>query len=324
MTDSSAPEVVCIGEPLVAFVGSGQEALDIVPRFTPHVVGAELNVAVGLSRLGTRVAFVGLRGADALGDRIERALRAESVGVTYLGKNGRPTGVLFRSVRPFGVSEVVYARDQSAGSKLGVSDVKAAEELIAGAQWLHVSGVTSAISESAAEAVCAAFSSARKNGTSISFDVNLRERIRPVEEQQALLLDLAAGADLVLCGEDEGERLTNESEACLLAERFKQAGASMAVVKRGAEGALAIDSKGRVSNSPARKVSQVVDPVGAGDAFAAGLLADLISGLPLSEALHGAVTCAAYALTARGDNEGLPRPDELAAARRAQPTNILR
>ncbi len=320
----SSPAVVCVGEPLVALVGSGDEALEIVSSFTAHVVGAELNVAVGLARLGLRVAFVGRCGRDALGERIVRSLRAEAVDVTHLRRDDRPTGLLVRSVRPYGISEVLYARAESAGSRLGLSDIDGARNAITASDWLHVSGITAAISDSGAEAVRAAFKCAHRNGTQISFDVNLRERIRPVEDQRVLLRELAADADLVLCGEDEGERLTGESDPRRLADLFRRAGARMVVVKRGAAGAIAMDSTGRYASCAARPLDQVVDRVGAGDAFAAGLLAELISGRTLADALDGAVICAAYAMAARGDTEGLPRPQELDAARGAQPAGVVR
>jgi 2-dehydro-3-deoxygluconokinase len=319
-----APAIVCVGEPLVALVGAGDEALDIVPSFTAHVVGAELNVAVGIARLGLPVAFVGRCGKDALGERVVRSLRSEAVDVTHLRRDDRPTGLLLRSVRPYGISEVVYARADSAGSRLGPLDIDDARDAIAASEWLHVSGITAAISDSGGEAVRAAFRCARANGTRISFDVNLRERIRPVDHQRALLSELAADADLVLCGEDEGERLTGEADPRRLAALFRQAGARMVVVKQGAAGAIAVDSTGRYASCAARPLEQVVDHVGAGDAFAAGLLAEMISGRTLADALDGAVICAAYAMAARGDTEGLPRPHELEAARRGQSTSVVR
>jgi 2-dehydro-3-deoxygluconokinase len=313
-----------MGEPLVAFVGLGEEGLDSVPRFTTHVVGAELNVAVGLARLGARTAFIGRCGADAFGERITRALRAESVDVSHLHEDGRPTGVLFRSVRPFGNSEVVYARAASAGSALGSNDVQAAERLIAAADWLHVSGITAAISESGAEAVRAACAHARRNATAISFDVNLRERVLPLDQQRPILLELAAQADLVLCGEDEGERLTGRSDPYELSDQLKQAGARIIVVKRGAAGAIAFAPDGQQWTCPARTPARIIDPVGAGDAFAAGLLADLMWGRPLGDALRGGVTCAAYAMASRGDTEGLPRRHEFEAAREDDVQTIVR
>jgi 2-dehydro-3-deoxygluconokinase len=301
-----AIEVVCMGEPLVAFVADAPEPLHEARSFSAHVVGAELNVAVGLARLGVAVAFVGRCGDDPLGERIARTLRGEGISTTCLARDSAPTGTLVRNVRPFGVSEVQYARQGSAGSRLGPDDVQAARELIARARWLHVSGITAAMSPSGERAAKAALAIAREAGTLVSLDVNLRERLRPVSEQRPILRELAAGADLLLCGEDEGRRLTGAADVDALLEELLAWGPDRVVLKRGAEGAVSADRAGARVAVPARRLAQIVDPVGAGDAFAAGLLRELLAGAPIGEAMAVGCTVAAYVLTSRGDVEGLP------------------
>lgn len=318
-------QVVCLGEPLVALLGHEPGPLHAVQSFSAHVTGAELNVAVGVARQGVRVSLVGRRGLDAFGERVERTLRAEGVDTAHLRSDPRaPTGMLVRNLRPFGSTEVQYARAGSAGSRLDEEDVQAAAADIAAARYLHVTGITPALSETARRASLSAVTIARAAGTTVCVDVNLRRRLSPAEAQREAMGPLIAAADLLLCGEDEGEILTGVAGAESIARELSSRGPSTVIVKRGAQGAIAFAREGGGPVvCPARPVSPV-DPVGAGDAFAAGLLAARLRGADLALALRAAVTTAACAITARGDIEGLPDAQELAVAIEADVPDVLR
>jgi len=312
--DTRTPEVVCIGEPLVALVGRELGPLQTTDTFSAHVTGAELNVAVGLARQGVSVAFVGRRGCDAFGERVARTLRAEGVGTTHLRADpDAPTGMLVRNLRPFGSAEVMYARARAAGSRLDEEDVRAAASEIAAARFIHVTGITPALSEASAQAVQAAVKIAREAGTAVSVDINLRARLCDLETQRQALHPVLAAADLVFCGEDEGVLLTGAEDAFAVASELQASGAKQIVIKRGAEGATVFGAGDQRIAHPARDVVPV-DLVGAGDAFAAGYLAALLRDLDVETALRAAVTTAACVITARGDIDGLPDQRELATA----------
>jgi 2-dehydro-3-deoxygluconokinase len=224
-------DVLTLGEPLVAFVAVESGSLADAAAFRRHVAGAETNLAVGLARLGVRAGIVARVGDDGLGTAILRRLRAEGVDVEGVSVDaGAPTGVLIRERRAFGPSEVLYRRAGSAGSRLAPDDLGASGGL-RGARWLHVTGITSALSPTARAAVDGAIAAARKAGATVSFDVNLRRRLWSEAEAAPVLTALARRADVVLGDPDELALASGGQDpvASLL-----EAGVSMVITKAGA------------------------------------------------------------------------------------------
>jgi 2-dehydro-3-deoxygluconokinase len=305
-------EVVTLGECLAALVAAAPGSLAETAVFERHVAGAEANLAVGLARLGHRVAFVGRVGADGFGTAIVRRLRGEGVNVDHLVVDeAAPTGLMIRERRVLGPAQVLYYRTTSAGSRLAPPDVDAAASLFTGARWLHVTGITPALSATARAAVERAIALAREARLTISLDLNVRRKLWSEAEAATVLRDLAGRADVVMGDEDEvrlvtGTALSGEA----LAEALRNLGVAIAIVKLGAEGAVA--ATGQVATRASGfKVSAVVDPVGAGDAFAAGYIAGTLEGRPPEEALRMAAACGAAAVTVVGDMGGLPDRSEL-------------
>ncbi len=314
---AAGPEVVTLGECLVSFVGAEPGSLATTTTFRTFAAGAEANVAVGLARLGRRVAFIGRVGDDGLGLRIVRSLRAEGVDVDGLTADpSAATGLMVRERHGFGPSEVVYARAGSAGSRLGPEDVVAAEArgVFAAAAWLHITGITPALSSTARAAVSAALDVARAAGASVSLDLNLRRRLWTESEAGSVLRTLAGRVDVVIAATDEAAVVTGlpgGTEPAELATTLIALGPSLAVLKLGSAGALALGPDGRLVSAPGLPVAAVVDPVGAGDAFCAGFIDARLSGLDLPEALRRANACGAAAVAALGDQPGLPTAAEL-------------
>lgn len=304
------PAVLTLGETLIAFVRIDGGMADGGP-FEAHVVGAESNVAVGLTRLGHRAAMIGRVGDDPLGERVLRQLRAESVDVSFVSRDAAAsTGVLIRELRGLGPNEVVYHRAGSAGSRLSPDDVRAAATLFAGARIVHLTGITPALSPSAHEAALEAIAAARGAGALVSFDVNLRRKLWSAERARDVLASFVGAADLVLAGADEADLLTGSPDPEAAAQDLLRRGAKVAVVKLGADGALAADGE-RLIRMPAIPLSTIVDPVGAGDAFAAGFLSATLDGMALEERLARGRTCAAHCMSQRGDLAGLPTRAQL-------------
>lgn len=317
-------EVVTVGECLIAFVAATPGPVAEATTFERFVAGAEANVAVGLARLGHDVAFIGRVGADGFGEAIRRRLRGEGVDTTHLTTDSDgATGLMFRERRVLGPAQVVYARRDSAGSHLSPADVDRAHGIGAfdRIRWLHVTGITPAISGSASAATQRAMALARVDGATISLDLNLRRRLWSDAEAAPILRALAADVDVILGSADELAVLTglaaddDPADPADLARAATALGPTIAVAKLGPEGALAVDRDGEdlpVARSGV-PLPVVVDPVGAGDAFCAGFIAARLEGADLALALETANACGAAAAAALGDQTGLPDRPELEA-----------
>jgi 2-dehydro-3-deoxygluconokinase len=299
--------IVTVGEILAVLAAAEPGPLRHSAAFRLTVAGAESNLAIGAARLGATVAYAGRVGGDEFGRLALSTLRGEGVDVSgMVTDDGAPTGLMVKEHRLPGLADVTYYRSGSAGSRLTPDDLPAA--LIRRADVLHVSGITPALSAGAREAVFAAVSLAPR----VSLDVNYRSRLWPPDEARRVLTDLVARADIVFAGEDEASLLTGSPDPAPLA----RLGPSEVLIKRGAGGCVA-QCDGHLLARDARRV-RVVDAVGAGDAFAAGYLADRVAGRDPAAALRTAVTTGAFAVTRQGDWEGLPRREEFGLLDRAE------
>jgi 2-dehydro-3-deoxygluconokinase len=257
---------VCVGETMVAFVGSKDGA-----DFRAVPAGAESNVAVGLARLGCRGQWVSRLGDDALGRRLEDAIGGAGVLVEVVRDDAHPTGVLVKHVAAEG-ARVQYYRSESAARLLSRLDLERAMA----SSWIHITGITPALSASAGDLVEAIVE--REAGEArVSFDVNHRPVLWPDDSTAADTLSrLARRADLVFIGDDEAERLLGSSKADAVAEALLAGHHQEIVLKRGPGPATIISSDEWVTEGPLP--TDVVDVVGAGDAFAAGFLAGGVFG----------------------------------------------
>lgn len=308
-----SPEVVTLGESMVLFVAEQPGLLREATTFRRYVAGAESNVAIGVRRLGHTAGWISRVGDDEFGRAILFRLRGEVVDTSGVVVDPQaPTGVFFREQRADGPIEVLYYRCGSAASRLSPADLN--ETYLRGARFLHLTGITPALSPSCRETVFAAAETARGAGVNVVLDPNVRRKLWGVDEARSVLRDLATRCDVLLPGADEAELLTGESDPEIAAAALRALGPALVVIKNGAQGCLAA-SEGGIVRGAAVPVARVVDPIGAGDAFAAGFLASQLRGLALAESLALANRCGALAMTIPSDAEGLPgweavaRPD---------------
>ena len=311
-----APEVVTLGECLASFVASDAGPLAEARTYTRHIAGAEANVAVGLARLGHDVTYIGRAGSDGFGTAIVRALRGEGVDVRHLTIDSARTGVMFRERRVLGALDVVYHRAGSAGSRLTPQDVDRAVDagVFDGVRWLHLTGITPALSDSARAATMRALQAGREAGATVSFDVNLRRRLWSDAEAAPVVRELASRVDVVLGSTDELALVADidpDADPEVLVAAVAANGPGTVVAKLGRDGALGREGEACVAE-PGIAVAHVVDPVGAGDAFCAGFIAGRVDGVDLATALRMGNACGALAVAASGDQSGLPDRDELA------------
>jgi 2-dehydro-3-deoxygluconokinase len=305
------PEVVTFGEAMVLLLAEPGLALAQAVDFRRQAAGAELNVAVGLARLGHRVGWFGRVGADSFGTAVLGDLRRDGVDVSRARVDEvAPTGVLVRDCPRGRPVEVLYHRSGSAGSRLAVGDVDTA--YVSDTQVLHATGITAVLSDSAREATLLAVSTAKDAGVTVSFDPNVRSRLCAPEQAAPVLRELAQSADIVLAGVEEAQLLTGQAGRDAMASWFLDRGAQLVVLKDGAAGSCATDGHGWVDQ--AAVPAHLVDPVGAGDAFAAGFLSARLLGLDLSASLQRAALVAALVVQVPGDTPGLPDADAVAAA----------
>jgi len=300
-----AVEVVTLGESLASFRSTGP--IGFGAPLTPHLAGAESNVAIGLARLGHAVAWAGRVGADPFGDAVLRTLRGEGVDVRgAVVDDGAPTGLMFLEQRTADLSRVHYLRAGSAGSRVSADDLPV--EAIRAASLLHVTGITPALSPVAAGAVTAAVAVAHEAGVRVSLDVNHRARLWSRGDAARVLRGLLPHVWMVVAGEDELAIVADGSEDEAVEALFA-AGVHRVAVKRGADGASLRTRDGRWDRTAVAVTA--VDTVGAGDAFCAGLLSGILDDLAPEEALDRAVHLGAWAASTTGDWAGLPTRSEL-------------
>lgn len=299
--------LVTVGEVLAVLAASHTGPLALGSDLRLGLAGAESNVAVGVSRLGGSATWIGRVSDDALGDLILRELRAEGV-TTVAARDPAPTSLLLRERRTATHSRTRYHRTNTAGSRLSPEDIP--EALVAGAAALHITGITPALGEGPSRAVTRAVDIAVASGVPVSLDINYRSLLWDEAEAGCRLLPLLRRSDLVFAGPHEGRLMAPDADGPEeLAKRICDLGPSGAVIKLGAEGAYAL-LDGRSYRQPAVPVT-VLDSVGAGDAFAAGYLAELLAGEPPERRLRTAALLGAFAVSTTGDWEGLPRRSEL-------------
>lgn len=263
--------------------------------------GSESNVAIGVRRLGVPATWIGRVGDDPAGAMIVRELRAERVEVVAT-VDPAPTGLMIRWRPAAGRGRVEYYRRESAGAHLCEDDVP--DELIAAAGAFHCSGITLALGTEPAAAVARGLAVAREARVPVSFDLNFRRALWSEEAAAPALTEAVGWADVVFAGLDEAAIITGTRDPMEAALALEQLGPRQVLIKLGADGCLArID--GANHEVPAPQVT-VLDTVGAGDAFAAGYLAELISGAEPERRLSTAVAAGAWAVTVSGDWEGMP------------------
>jgi len=297
-------DVVALGESMVAFLPSRSGRLADVPSFERGIGGAESNVACALGSTGHSARWVSRVGDDGFGDHLVEAIAAYGVDTSAVRRDpARPTGIYFRTAgdRATDAHEVAYYRAGSAASAMAVDNVDLA--VVCAGRVLHLSGITAALSDGCLELV-RALTAPRPGRPLVSFDVNHRPGLWRDPDGPRLLLELARGTDLVFVGEDEAREAWGLRGAEAVRAALPEPEAL--VVKQGRSGAT-VFHKGDVTFVPSLHVD-VVAPVGAGDAFAAGFLSATLRGLPARDRLrHGHLMAAA--LTVPGDLATPPTRD---------------
>ncbi|MFG2403108.1 sugar kinase [Streptomyces brevispora] len=310
------PPVACIGETMAALVPDPVARLEEAGRLGVRIAGAESNVAVYLADHGVPARWVSALGDDPFGRRIRSEVAASGVDVSGVRTDPhRPTGLLVKDPGTE-ATRIHYYRRGSAASALTADVLN--DDAVRTAGLVHLSGITPALSPGCHELVAALLEvPAAERPRPVSFDVNHRPALWPDGTAPTVLLGLARRADIAFVGLDEAQALWGAGLTDAAAVRELLPEPRVLVVKDGGRAATAFDGD-RAHTVPAPRV-EVVEPVGAGDAFAAGFLAGLLRGEEPVRALRLGHLTAGAALRVTGDHGPLPDPARLAALLDAGP-----
>ncbi len=315
-------KIVTFGEIMLRLAPYHYERLIQADRFQATYGGGEANVAVSLSAFGHTVYYVTRLPENPLGDAAENALRRFGVHTDFILRGGERLGIYFlehgASIRP---SRVVYDRAHSAVSELQPGMVPW-EEVFAGKDWFHITGITPALSPSCAEVALESVRKAKELGLTVSCDLNYRKKLWTPEEAQRLMSRLVEFVDVVIGNEEDAEKVfgireegVNVEKGHLDIEKYKKVARRLA--ERSGAKRVAITLRESLSASDnnwsalflddssfyvSRKYAlHLVDRVGGGDSFAAGLIHGLVSGWEAQQALEFAVAASALKQTIPGD-----------------------
>lgn len=301
-------DVVALGEAMVEFnqTRAGE------PHYRQGFGGDTSNAIIAAARAGARTAYLTRLGADEFGHSLRTLWAQEQVDTHAVSEDtAAATGIYFVSHGPSGHA-FSYLRAHSAASRMTPAWLHGAPtQCISQAQWLHVSGISMAISSSACDTALEAMALARSAGTQVSFDANLRLKLWPLARAQACIRQAIGLCDVFLPSYDDMVTLTGLSDANAIVDWSHAQGARQVVLKLGAEGAIVSTAPG--ANHPASRSTvaghrvQAVDATGAGDCFSGNLLARLAAGDSLAVAARYANAAAALTVQGFGAVASLPQ-----------------
>lgn len=315
MTTAPTFDVATFGEAMLLLVADEPGPIENATLFHKRSAGAETNVAIGLARLGLKVGWASRLGTDSMGRALLATMQAEGIDCSHVVCDAtQRTGFQFKGrVTDGSDPPIEYHRKGSAASQMRPEDID--EAWLCAARHLHATGVFAAVSETTLPTAHRTLDLMRAAGRSISFDPNLRPTLwGSTERMRTCINALAAKADWVLPGLEEGRLLTGETTPEGIARFYREEGASLVVVKLGPDGAYYDSATAGCGQVPGFPVEQVIDTVGAGDGFAAGVVSALLEGRSVPEAVRRGAWIGARAVQVLGDTEGLPTRAQLQEA----------
>jgi 2-dehydro-3-deoxygluconokinase len=317
------PRVVTFGELMLRLSPPRHERFLQSPLFHATFGGGEANVAVSLANFGLESYYVTRLPPHDIGTAAVRALQAEGVRTDFVARGGERIGVYFTEIgasqRP---SSVIYDRARSAISEMEPGSVPWID-VLSSADWFHCTGITPALGAKAAASTREALEAAKARGVRVSMDLNYRRKLWSEAEAQRVMRPLMRFVDLVIANEEDiqsvlgltvpgadvtqgtldpesyrdvAERLTREFGVSQVAITLRE---SRSASENGWSGVL-FEAGGAFHRSQRYDIS-VVDRIGAGDSFAAGLIYGLITRRPADAALRFAVAASALKHTIPGD-----------------------
>ena len=318
------PKIVTFGELMLRLSPPGFERLLQSPVLSATFGGGEANVAASLAQFGLDSYYVTRLPAHAIGDAAVRSLRAEGIRTDYIVRGGDRVGIYFAETGASQrASTVIYDRAHSSISEIPPDAVQW-DRVMEGADWFHVTGITPALGDKGAAATKAAVAAAKRAGARVSVDLNYRKKLWGEAQAQATMRPLMKDVDVVIANEedlqsvlgvhvagadvtsgaldiagyrDAAARVTREFGPSVVAITLRE---SMSASDNGWSGVL-WDSASNTLHQSQRYVVRLIDRIGGGDSFAAGLIYALVTGRPHEAALRFAVAASALKQTIPGD-----------------------
>jgi 2-dehydro-3-deoxygluconokinase len=320
----SSALVVTFGELMLRLSPPGSERFLQSPVLSATFGGGEANVAVSLAQFGLHSRFVSCLPANPIGDAAIRTLRAEGIDVGSIRRSGSRVGIYYAengaSQRP---STVVYDRAHSALSEMRADEIDWSA-VLAGAAWFHFTGITPALSDHAASATAAAIATARAAGARVSVDLNFRRKLWSEARAREVMTPLVRNVDLVIANEEDlqsvlgvevrGADVTaGELDVSAFEGAARQTASDFSVgrvaitlrescsASDNGWSALLWDAGSGVLHRSQFYDIHIVDRIGGGDSFAAGLIYGLVTNRAPADALRFAVAASALKHTIPGD-----------------------
>jgi 2-dehydro-3-deoxygluconokinase len=318
------PRVVTFGEIMLRLSPPGFERFFQSPLLGATFGGGEANVAVSLAQFGLQSEYVTRLPAHGIGDAAIRALLAEGVGTAHVVRGGSRVGIYFAET---GAGQrggsVIYDRAHSAISEIP-PDAIDWDAVLNGAAWFHVTGITPALGDNAANATRSALKAAKRAGARVSVDLNYRKKLWTEAQAQAVMRPMMGDVDVVIANEEDLQSVlgvkvtgTDVTTGTLDIEAYKEAagwvsaklGPSLvAITLRESHSAsdngwsaVLWDGPGKTLHHSQHYDVRLVDRIGGGDSFAAGLIYGLVTGRSHEDSLRFAVAASALKQTIPGD-----------------------
>lgn len=318
-------KVITMGEIMLRLSTPNFEKFIQADEFDVCYGGGEANVAVSLANYGHDAEFVTAVPNNEIGECAVAALRKYNVGTEHIAKCGERLGIYFLesgcSMRP---SKVVYDRAHSSISTATAADFDF-DAIFEGADWFHFTGITPAVSDLAAEVTEAACKAAKAHGVTVSVDLNFRKKLWSSEKAQKVMTNLMQYVDVCIGNEEDAEKVlgfkpgktdvtSGELELAGYVDIFNQMADKFGFkyiisslresfsASNNGWSACIMDGKTReFYHSKKYSITPIVDRVGGGDSFAAGLVCGLLDGKDMKAALEYAVAASALKHTIPGD-----------------------
>ena len=295
-------DLFTFGEALSVFISTDTDSVMSARKFERLTAGAEVNVAVTLSRLGLKPAYFSRFGNDQLGSAMLADIQAQGVDVTIAKRVNSFTAAMVRNPGRTAPVEISYLRKGSAASTIEPEDIL--DLYISSSRWLHATGITCAISQSGAATVKHALTKAASLGVKSSFDLNLRRKLWSEADAKKTLQPLAENIEFLIGGEDEYQVVFGSSDAKKVLIEANKRACKIAVMTKGDQPMRYAIGGVYGEITPPKVVA--VDPVGSGDAFTGGSIAGLLSGMSEIDALKQGSMCGALVASMFGDWSGIP------------------
>ena len=305
-------KILLFGEPLVLLTTTTITSLDEADSFKKSLAGAEVNVAIGLTRLNHQATYLTVLGDDPWGHYIKNKLYLEGIDTSLVYYDQmHPTGMMMKNQVSQGDPDIYYYRQGSAFSNFDVDIIEQID--LSSFDQLHLTGIPLALSAKTREASLKLVKKARQMGLYISYDPNLRPTLWPdAKTMIETTNEMAQYCDMFLPGNNEGKILMGSDDPDVISDYYLNLGVKELVIKLGAQGAYYANQKTSFT-TPGFKVDKIIDTVGAGDGFASGIISGHLEGLSNEEMLQRGNAIGAIQVQTLGDNEGLPTPKQLAA-----------